>query len=377
MSSSRKTSGNAPQPADPTQTPAEFTFNQRAAAFWEWFSSVSEELRAIQNDRDSGDIPSIVAPKVDEFLPGMAWVFGPGMGEGFHSFTLSGEGIMCRQILADQWLQRSPGVENWTFHASRQPSGTVKDFTIKVRDLKFRPIEFWVTPEIDEEAEEVDLVLWHPLVAEVEESLCSLALFLVLDELNGEFDTTCWIGSVDFSQKRLAESMPITEIKEFIEEARASRGWKMKSPIDSWVNYSTSAEKRTDGPRKDTIGGTSGCWPVLNSFLRDSDAFEDPFLKLGAAWVYLSFPSSFLPKGNQVDAREDMADLITSALEQHRGGIPLGGAIGDRLAYMDFLIFDGDHSIALIRDAASKAGMPDDTRLEFLDSSKPGVPLFL
>lgn len=376
MSFLRRLFGKDQPPAEPTQPPVELTFNQRAAGFWKWFASSAEELRAIHNEGDRDQLPAMVSPKVDEFLPGMAWVFGPGTGKGFHSFTLSGEGVMDRQILAEQWLQRSPGIENWTFHASRQPEETVGDFTLTAQDLKFRPIEFWVTPEVDEEKEVVHLMLWHPLIETADERLCMQALFLVLDEIFGEFGTTRWIGGIEFSQKRLGESMPITELKEFVDETRASRGWKMRSPVDSWGSYSIQPDKRSEGLRLDTIGGTSGCWPVLRSFFDEPKKFEDPFLEMGAAWVYVSFPSATLPEDNRVEAREDMADVITSALAQERGGIPLGGAIGSQQAYMDFLIFDGERSIALIRDAARKAGVPSDARLEFLDSRRAGRLLF-
>jgi hypothetical protein len=376
MSFLRRLFGKDQQQPEPPATPVELTFNQRAAAFWDWFASAAEELRDIHNHGDRDQLPSMVSPKVDEFLPGMAWVFGPGTGEGFHSFTLSGEGTLYRQILAEQWLQRLPDIKNWTFHASRQPAGEVGDFTLVAHDLKFRPIEFWVTPGIDEEEEKVDLMLWHPLIEKAEERLCMQALFLMLDEIFGEFGTTRWIGSIEFSQKRLAESMPITELKEFVEETRSSRGWKMRSPVDSWNTYSIPPEKRSASHRLDTMGGACGCFPVLGSFFNDPKAFEDPFLEMGAAWVYLSFSSKGLPKGNQVEAREEMADVIVAALEQDRSGIPLGGAIGESLAYMDFLILDGERSIARIREAAREAGVPPDTRLEFLDSRRPGRPLF-
>src|SRR5688572_2990151 len=127
MSFLRRFFGKDQPPAEEPEVPAEFTFNQRAAGFWEWFASAGEELRSIHNEGDRDRLPAIVSPKVNEFLPGMAWVFGPGTGKGFHSFTLSGEGVMDRQILAEQWLQRSPGIENWTFHASRQPEETMGD----------------------------------------------------------------------------------------------------------------------------------------------------------------------------------------------------------------------------------------------------------
>jgi len=376
MSFLRRILGKDQQPPELPAAPAEFTFNQRAAGFWAWFASAAEELREIHNTGDRDQLPSMVSPKVDEFLPGMAWVFGPGTGKGFHSFTLSGEGVMFRQILADQCLKRLPDIKNWTFHASRQPAEKVSDFTLVAHDLKFRPIEFWVTPEIDEEKEKVDLMLWHPLIEKAEEGLCMQALFLMLDEIFGEFGTTRWIGHIEFSQKRLAESMPITELEEFVEETRVSRGWKMVSPVDSWSTYSIPPEKRSAGDRLDTVGGTCGCLRVLGSFFRDPKAFEDPFLEMGAAWVYLSFPSSVLPKGGEVDAREKMADVIIPELEEGQHGIPFGGAIGDRLAYMDFLIFDGERSIARIREAARQAGMPAETRLEFLDSRRAGKLLF-
>jgi len=71
-----------------------------------------------------------------------------------------------------------------------------------------------------------------------------------------------------------------------------------------------------------------------------------------------------------------MEEVIESALAGERSGIPLGGAIGTRLAYLDFLIFDGEQSLSLIRDAARSAGVPAGARLEFLDSRSRGRPLF-
>jgi len=48
----------------------------------------------------------------------------------------------------------------------------------------------------------------------------------------------------------------------------------------------------------------------------------------------------------------------------------LGGAIGSERSYIDFLIFDGQRSLQLIRETARRLGLPAKTRLEFLDSTK-------
>ncbi len=68
---------------------------------------------------------------VNELSPGFAWVFGPGADGIGHSFTLSGEGVIHRQLLALQWLSRAPVINGWTFYAARQP-GPISGHTIEI-----------------------------------------------------------------------------------------------------------------------------------------------------------------------------------------------------------------------------------------------------
>jgi hypothetical protein len=301
----------------------------------------------------------------------MAWVFGPGDKPGEHSFTLSGEGIEFKQMLTLHWLKQAPRIDGWKFYAERQPADNPGDFTLGLNgELVFKVMEFWVTPGIDEENECVDLTVWHPLAEQADPRHCQTALFLVLDEIFGEIGTGRWIGTMKFSRDKLAESMPILELKEFVDTTRADRGWKSQHPCDTWTCYGIPAEKRKEQLRFDTISGTTVCWKTLRDFLDDPDSFVDPFAELAAEWVYLSFPSSVLPKGKEVDTREMMAEAIVKPLTQKRSGTLLGGAIGHERVYIDLLLFDGERSLQLIREAARSAGFPAETRLEFLDSKK-------
>jgi len=233
----------------------------------------------------------------------MAWVFGPGEKPGEHSFTLSGEGIEFKQMLALHWLKRVPRIEGWKFYAERQPAEEPGNFSLRFDDLVFGAMEFWVTPEIDEENECVDLTVWHPLAEQLDAQRCQTALFLFLDELFGEVGTGRWIGTMEFSQSKLAESMPILELKEFVDTTRADRGWKPQHPCDTWTCYRIPTEKRRKALRFDTISGVTVCWRTLRNFLDDPDSFADPFRELHAEWVYLSFPSSELPEGKEIEAR--------------------------------------------------------------------------
>lgn len=363
--------------AEPAELPEEFTFKQRVEAFWTWFSSVSDRFYRTIEAGGTRSLVEEISGKVDDLLPGMAWVFGPGEKGIGHSLTLSGEGILTKQLLASYWLDQAPKLEGWTFHAARQPSGDPGGFSIRMGELTFKPIEFWITPEIDEEEERIDLTIWHPLADKVDDNLRQTALFLVLDEILGEFGTGRWIGRMDFSQKKLGTSMPISELKSFVEETAAGRGWKMWTPGETWMSYGIEPERRSDArPRLDTIAGSTACWAPLRDYLNGAE--EIPFEGFHADWVYLSFDTRTLPGEAEVDAREAMSDVITADLAEARSGRPLGGAIGGSKSYIDFLIYDGNRSIAIIREAAQRAGLPADTRLEYLASSKRnlGTPLF-
>jgi hypothetical protein len=79
---------------------SEFTFKQRVEAFWTWYAEVADRFYQTIDDNQSSSLTDEVCAKVDELLPGMAWVFGPGEDGKGHSFTLSGEGILPKQLLA-------------------------------------------------------------------------------------------------------------------------------------------------------------------------------------------------------------------------------------------------------------------------------------
>lgn len=81
----------------------------------------------------------------------MAGWYGPGENKVGHSLTLTGEGILAKQFITEYWLQQAPKLPGWTFYASRQQAEHVRDFILELdAEERFRPIEFWVTPEVNE-----------------------------------------------------------------------------------------------------------------------------------------------------------------------------------------------------------------------------------
>jgi len=71
--------------------PKELTFKTRVCRFWEWYGQAAPRFYQTIQEGQCVSLAEEVSSKVDELIPGFAWVFGPGADGKGHSFTLSGE----------------------------------------------------------------------------------------------------------------------------------------------------------------------------------------------------------------------------------------------------------------------------------------------
>src|SRR5688572_1960039 len=107
------------------------TFKERTEAFWDWYAGVAARFYETIEAGNCEVLAKEVGKKVNELLPGFAWVFGPGEGGVGHSFTLSGDGDPHKQLLALYWRSRAPQIPGWTFYPSRQP-GEIDGMTMGI-----------------------------------------------------------------------------------------------------------------------------------------------------------------------------------------------------------------------------------------------------
>src|ERR1051326_4767652 len=209
---------------------SELTFKQRVERFWEWFPQVADRFYQMLEEENGDSVTAETDPVIDELFPGFAWVYGPGEagpGEPGRSFTLSGESVLQKQLLALYWASRAPRLNGWTCYASRQPSPPeiIESMRINFEGQELNPLEFWFVPTIDDEEEVVDLMVWHPLYAGVPEEEARLGAFMVfLDEVLGEYGTSNWIGQVSVSGGQLADSIPLTELWAYIDKLESEKG---------------------------------------------------------------------------------------------------------------------------------------------------------
>lgn len=351
------------------------TFKSRVQQFWEWFAQNSERLHAVVSAGESSTIAAEVSAKVEDLGPGFAWVFGRGETKGQESFTLSGEGVLHKQLLTQYWLTLAPELPQWTFYSARQP-GSIEGICMDIGERRFDPMEFWLTPHVDLENEQIDLVIWHPLFTELEEKERWMPVFLFLDEALGEFGTDKWIGEMKLNDQRLSDAMPLKELLPYVAKVSEEKGWKKYDPGEEVVLFRMK-EPHNRFRRADTITWGTACPALVKEFFEADGELEDPLAGTGAHYIYVAFNIGFLPRGEEAAARGAIEDALDEALRSAGSGRLLGGGFGARSAYIDLLIFDGTASLDIVQKVLPERQVPAGSTIEYFAHERRGHRLVI
>jgi hypothetical protein len=341
----------------------ERTFKQRVEAFWEWFPTVADRFYETIESGQCSELADEVSEYMGETLPGLAWVFGPGE-QGGHSFTISGEGMVAKQLLADYWCSQQVELAGWTFYESRQPSPQLENTAIEIGGLgRVDSESLLIRTSVDEDQQMLDIVAWHPLFAQLPDQHPPQLLFLLLDETLGEFGTQSWIGGIEFKPIDASEvdgriTHRLIDLPKFIADVERYHGWKKLSPLRSYTGYSIRSQQPV--LRGDTIAGTT-CIPrlVFELIEQGGRLDEDPLEGTGASLAYLQIDGAVFPSGEEATTRYRIEETLEDALENRRLGRPLGGAAGTDSSYIDLLLIDGDRSRSAVDEIMDQLNLRD------------------
>lgn len=347
------------------------TFKARVERFWNWYPQVAQRFYDTIEDGRCGDLTGEVGEFMENTLPRLAWVFGPGEGGG-HSFTVSGEGVVPKQLLADYWQRQATSIDGWTFYGSRQPAdpGRLKDMAIGIGpDAQVDVESFLIKTTVDDERKLIDIVAWHPTYEELAEEHHMQILFLLLDEALGEFGVEQWLGSVEVEPLEPGDDVrSLADLPQFVEHVNNYYDWRKLPPLESRTVYQLSEETDSSDngtPRGDTLIGNTTIPDVVVQFLENEGPLdEDPLEGTGAELVYLAIDGDVFPEGSQAEVRGNIEDTLDEALEKAKSGRVLGGAYGFQQSYVEMILFDGAESRAIVERTLDGLQLKGRSRIE-------------
>jgi hypothetical protein len=342
------------------------TFKDRVTRFWDWYVGAADRFFDTIEGGRCQDLTVEVAEFMRNTLPYLGWVFGPGK-DGGHSFTLTGEGHVAKQLLAEYWQSRAVEIPNWTFFGSRQPSAAEKLKTIEIalgEQESINVAAVMLKTAVDEESKTIDLVAWHPALERVPEEHHYQILFLLLDEVLGEFGTQTWLGNIAIESIAPQETNKrLIDLPDFIEEVSNYYQWNKCPPLQSYAVYKVSEQMTSR--RGDTVVGSTCIPNIIFEFLdNDGTLPEDPYEGLGAELAYVAFDSELLPEGRESDARGIIEDALNEALQGELSGRTLGGAFGIEESYIDLLLLDGENSHRIVQQTLNELQLSGRSRVE-------------
>lgn len=349
-------------------SPSSPTYRERVEDFWEKFRKVAPRFYKTIENKKCPDLTNETIAMVKALHPDLAWVYGPGPDHKGHSLTLSGEGVLHRQLLAQRWLASAPSIPGWTFYASRQ-AGPIAGHVIKIHDTSFDPKEIWVTPSIDTENEKIDLNIWHPAWPTLSDKQRWTVIFLFLDESLGEYGTQWWIGDITWGEERLKDALPLEELAEYAQRTSQEHEWRKYPPGEAWTLFSFKPDDNTY-PRADLITLTTMLPSLLREYTQANGDLADPLEGTGADYLYIAIERDFFPRGSETDKRGELEDLLENALSEGDSGKVIGGGLGSEFGYVDLLIFDGNRSLEKIKAALAGVPVPSGTMIEYFAREK-------
>jgi hypothetical protein len=342
------------------------TFKDRVTEFWDWYVRVADRFFETIEQGRCEDLTSEVSDFMQKTLPNLSWVFGPGE-KGGHSFTVTGEGVVPRQLLAEYWHSRAPEIPNWTFYGSRQPTPAeqLKDISIRVGQQEQVDVEtFLLKTSVDDEAKAIDIVAWHPALERVPQEHHLQILFLLLDEALGEFGTQTWLGDIKIEPIASGEATKrLSDLPEFIQQVNRYHEWEKLPPLESFTLYEVHTQ--TSSRRGDTVVGTTCIPDIVFDFLEHNGKLpQDPFEGTGAELAYAAIDGSVFPDGGQSEVRGRIEDALGNALANQLSGRTLGGAFGTGKSYIDLLLFDGANSRQIVQETFDELQLQGRSRIE-------------
>lgn len=352
---------------------SEVTFKSRVKQFWDWYSECASRFYETIEDRRCGDLADEVSQKMADLFPHFVWVFGPGPDEvGGHSFTISGNGVLDFQFLTEYWLAQAPEIEGWTFYCSRQPGDIHAggEFRFDETSIAFEDTSFTAT--LDEENERVNIILRNPSFAKLNDNdLRMTAAFVVLDEILGEYGTGQWIGEIKAVETSSDDAQPVLQLRDFLHDLEIKYQWQKLPPTETSTLYQFQPSSEPSTARRgDILFGSTCNFGIVKEFCNCDGDLPDPLAGFGADFVYVEFSSSVLPDGREVDFRADIADEIGDLLKSAKIGRHIGGAFGAINSYIDFLLFDTQAGLEVIRSEMMKRNLPDGVAIHFFAKDK-------
>ncbi|WP_186526289.1 DUF695 domain-containing protein [Leekyejoonella antrihumi] len=186
--------------------------------FWAWWNNTGAAQCAAVGTDDTAAMAEALAIRVDAISDGLAWEIAGGSSSA-HVLVVSPDGDPELRSIARRWLKAAPEANLvWSYADSRQPVSDLAGYGLQIagRDVAVRDVVVGVRRR----ASRLDVSVYHPLMADLNDHEQMRLAFLALDAALGEEATETWIGELAPAQDAPLDGFGLSGLRATVRELR-------------------------------------------------------------------------------------------------------------------------------------------------------------
>jgi hypothetical protein len=191
---------------------------ERARNFWQRWEELLPEISSAFGDSAPQRVDHPVAQVLADLHPDLYFSIERGT-EAIYALVVSAQGDPALRVYTDAWMAAAPrGDALWEYHDSIPPVPDPTQVTVTLRGEKYPLAEVRIAAQWDAAAGLVDVAVYHPCLAGLDDAARRALTFLPLDASLGERLAADRIGRVEIAETPPHGALGLLEFRTFMRE---------------------------------------------------------------------------------------------------------------------------------------------------------------
>jgi len=353
------------------------SFKSRVNKFWKSFSEEEYQIREMMDNKAEGEtllnfVDSILQIAFDKIY------FEMGINnEGKYELILTPEGDRAKLMQIHYWLQHAPEDlwQRWNFYSSK-PGKATSGWKMTMYGVDLSSEDIIIYPEIDSDKNKVNIEIYCPKLMTLEENQRYSMFFIFLDQFIGELYTMEYVGYIDFVESKSdKKATSIEELQSMIDDNIENNGWpRFDNPCEIYSGYRMEPTENENWTlREDIFSGYTSCTPLLNEYYNGENQHFNEAAENGVRFGFLFFENANVPRENIVNFRGDIEDKIVEQTVPYGIAHSLGGATGFHFSYIDFIIYDHEAFMIIVKEILAGYDFEEKGYADFCKENEPVI----
>jgi hypothetical protein len=186
---------------------------EAAVEFWQRWFDLLPTISGALGDGEPHRVENELCDLVAAIHPDLRFSLERGH-RAIYALVVSGQEDPRLRPYTDAWIEAAPPEDMiWEYHDSVPPVPDPTDVTVNLGGHKLRLGDFRIVAQVDEDEGVVDVAVYHPELAQLEEAARKAMTFLPLDVTLGERLAGERLGRVETAENEPASTIDLLELR--------------------------------------------------------------------------------------------------------------------------------------------------------------------